>query len=104
MRQRGLCLRGDRDELADVFLVHGAVQRVGGGNSAYQYEHDESHALLTVIAAVEKAHARAGQDQQAANPQWGRLGTLRLFVKCGDFDGRLEHAQQQEGGTEADQR
>ena len=85
-------------------LVHGAIERVGGGYRADEDQHDEPHAFLAVVAAVEEAHAAAGQDQQAANPQGRRLVALGFLVKRRDFDGRLEYGQQQAGRAEADQR
>jgi hypothetical protein len=41
------------------------VERVGGGDGADEDEHDEAHALLAVVGAVEEADAGAGEDQQA---------------------------------------
>ncbi len=64
---------------------HRAVQRVGGRQRADEDQHDEAHALLAVIGAVEERHQAAGQDQQAANPGWRRLGGVgrRIqFASC----------------------
>ena len=54
----------------------GAVEGVGGRNGAYEDEHDEAHALLTVVRAVREAHAGAGEHQQAADPERRRLVAL----------------------------
>ncbi len=69
VRKRGLRLRRGRHECVHVLLMHGAIERVGGRHGADQDQHDEPHAFLAVIPAVKEAHAGAGQDQQAANPQ-----------------------------------
>ena len=46
-------------------LTNAAVllESVGGGKDAHQDEHDETHALLTVIGSVGKAHTGAGEHQ-----------------------------------------
>ena len=51
--------------------MHRAVERIGRRHRADQDQHDQPHALLTVIRAMEEADAGAGQDQQAADPEGG---------------------------------
>src|SRR5258705_6379575 len=57
------------------------VQRVGGGDSSDQDEHDQTHSLLTVVGPVGEAHAGAGEQQQRANPERRRLRAFRRFVE-----------------------
>ena len=60
------------------------VERVGRRHDADQDQHDQAHALLAVVRAVGEAHAGAGQDQQAADPErrrrlaFGRLVERRI--------------------------
>ena len=77
-------LRRHRDEVVDILLVHGAIQRVGRGHGADQDQHDEAHAFLAVVRSMREAHARAGQHQQSANPQGRRLVALGLLVERRD--------------------
>ena len=58
-------------------MVHG----VGGGNGADQDEHDQAHALLSVVRAMEETDAGACQQQQAANPERRRCVAHRRFVQ-----------------------
>jgi hypothetical protein len=58
-RVRGLL--GDGDEILRVFLGHGVVERVSGGDGADQDEHDQFHSLLAVIRSVEEADPGAGK-------------------------------------------
>ncbi len=91
-------------ELRDLALGHRTVERVSRGHDADQDQHDQAHALLAVIGAVCEAHAGAGQDQQAADPQRRRLVAFRRLVEVGVAHDRLEHEQQQRRGAEANQR
>ena len=61
------------DEGLDLARGHRAVQRIGGRHGADQDQHDQAHALLAVVRAVEEADQRAGEDQDAADPQRRRL-------------------------------
>src|SRR5271170_8087946 len=97
VRERRLRLARDRDERGHILFMHRAVERVGRGNGADEYQHDEAHALLAVVAAVEETHATASEDQQAANPERWRCIAHGLLVERGDLDGRLEYGEQQEG-------
>ena len=67
----------DGDEVLRLLGGDGVVQRVRGGDRADQDQHDQPHALLSVVRAVRKADAGAGENQQRANPEWRRLGALR---------------------------
>ena len=79
-----------------------AVQRIGGGHRADQDQHDEAHALLAVVRAMGEGDARAGEDEQAANPPGRRRLALRLLVKLGLAHDELHQQQQQRRGREAD--
>ena len=60
----------------------GVVERVGGGNGADEDEHDQAHALLSVVGAVEEADAGAGEHQQRADgPRWRLLVLGRLVER-----------------------
>ena len=63
-------------ELGGMAFRQRAVQRIGGRRDADEDQHDEAHALLAVVGAVEERHAGAGEDQQAADPQRRRRGAL----------------------------
>ena len=65
-------------KLSHLARRHAAVERLGGRHRADKDQHDEAHAFLTVVRPVEEAHQRAGQNQDAANPQRWRLIALRL--------------------------
>ena len=60
-------LLGGGDEVLHVAGGDGVVQRVGRGHGADEDEHDEAHALLPVVGAVEEADAGAGEHQQRAD-------------------------------------
>ena len=47
------------------------------GTRPTRIEHHQTHALLTVIGAVEEAHQRAGEHQHAANPERGHASPYR---------------------------
>ena len=74
------------------------VQCVSGGNCADQDEHDESHALLTVVRSVEEADARAGEKHERADGPRRRLVVFRRFVEGGGFDEPFGD-QDKEGGS-----
>jgi hypothetical protein len=76
---------GDGDEILRVFVGDGVVERVGGGHGADQDEHDQAHAFLSVVGAVEEADAGAGEDEQAADVERRRLGYLREPCKVWDL-------------------
>ena len=61
----------------------GVVERVGGGDGADQDQHDQPHALLPVVGAVEEADAGAGEHHQRANGPRRRLIVLGRFVERG---------------------
>ena len=65
------------------------VQRISGGHGSDQYEHDQSHAFLSVVGTVEEAHAGAGENEQAADIERRRFiafwGAVKFFI----FDERL---------------
>ena len=70
----------------------GAVERVGRRHGADQDQHDQAHALLAVVRAVGEAHAGAGQDQHAADPDRRRLVALGRGIQRGVLDHQLEQS------------
>ncbi len=84
-------LFGYGDEILDLAVADRVIQGVRGGHRADQDQHDESHALLTVVRAVEEAHTGAGQHQQAANPKWRRCVALGRLEEPRILDHELEH-------------
>ena len=80
------------------------VQRIRGRDCADQNEHDQPHALLSVVGAVGEADARAGQDQQAADPERRRFVAFRRFIEAPVFDHSLADHQQHRSHNESDQR
>ncbi len=52
---------------------NGVVQRISGRHGADQDQHDQTHALLSIVRAVGEADAGAGEDQQPADPERRRL-------------------------------
>ena len=98
----GLLAGGDK--LLHILSGNGVVQRVGGGHRANEDQHDQAHALLPVIGAVEEADAGAGEHHQRADRPWRRLVILGRFVERGVLDRLLGDVQQQPGAGEAQQR
>src|SRR5579862_9699703 len=80
------------------------VQRVGGGDGADEDEHDQAHSFLPIVGAVEEADARAGEDEQAANPERRRFGALRGFVEFLVLDDGFEREEEGGGKSEAEDR
>ena len=91
------------DELLHILCGNGMVQRVCGGHRADQDQHDQAHALLPVIGAVEEADAGAGEHHQRANRPRRRLVVLGRFVERGVLDRLLGDVEQQPGTGEAQQ-
>ena len=60
------------------------VESVGRGDGADEDEHDEAHALLPVVGAVEEADAGAGEHHESANGKRRRLIVLGRFVERGE--------------------
>ena len=56
------------------------VEGVRRGDSTDQNQHDQPHALLPVVGPMQKAYARAGEDEQGANPERRWLSALGRFV------------------------
>ena len=81
-----------------------AIERVGRRRDADQDQHDEAHALLAVVGAVEERDQRAGQDQQPADPERWRLVGGRGGVKLRHADDGLHRQQQQRREGKAEQR
>ena len=75
----GFC--GDGNEVLSLLKIDGVIDGVRSGNGADEDEHDQAHAFLTVVRAVEETYSRAREEQQAANPKWRRLGALGSFVE-----------------------
>ena len=78
------------------------VERVGGGDGADQDEHDEAHALLAVVGAVEVADAAAGADEQQTDVERRRRGAFGGFVEAGIAGEQLEEQEEQGGHGKAD--
>ena len=74
-------LLGGGDELLNIVGGDGVVERVSGGHGADEDQHDQAHALLAVVGAVEEADAGAGEHQQGANGPRRRLFVLGSLVK-----------------------
>src|SRR5580693_166406 len=53
---------------------------------------------------MEEADAGAGQDEQAANPEWRRLGAFGSFVEFLVLDDGLEGEEKRGGKSEAEDR
>ena len=83
-------LFGHGDEILNLAVTDGVIERIRGGHGADQNQHDESHALLAVVRAVEEADAGAGQYQQAANPKRRRCVALRRLEEPRILDDELE--------------
>jgi len=88
----------------DLALRHGAVEGICRRHGADQNQHDQAHALLAVIGAVEKAHQRAGDDENAADPPWRGLIALGLGIQGGIADHELQREQQNCRDQKAEQR
>ena len=80
------------------------VEGVGGGDGADEDEHDEAHALLAVVGAVEEADAGAGEDEQGADVEGRRGGAFGSLVEAGIAGEQLEEQEEQGGHAEADER
>ena len=74
----------DGHELRRLLRRDGMVQGVGRGHGADEDQHDQAHALLPVVGAVRETDARAGKDQQSANPGRRRSVAFRRFVEPRD--------------------
>ena len=85
----------------ESLIGDGVVESVGGGDGADEDQHDEAHAFLSVIGAVEEADAGAGEDEQAADVERRRLGAFGSFVEFGIFDEGFGEQEQEGGATEA---
>ena len=77
---------GDGDEILRILVGDGMVESVGGGNGADENQHDQAHAFLSVVRAVEEADAGAGENQQAADVERRRLGAFGSLVKLRIFN------------------
>ena len=97
-------LVGDGDEILRILVGDGVVESVGGGHGADENQHDEAHAFLSVIGAVEEADAGAGEDEEAANVERRRRGAFGSRVKLGIFDKGFGEKQKQSSAAEADDR
>ena len=86
-------------ELRHLRFRQRAVQRISRRHGADQDQHDQAHALLTVVRTVREADTGAGQDQEAANPQRRRLVAFRRGVQRRIAD---DHLQQQQQNCSAD--
>ena len=93
-----------RDERRRLRFRQRAVQRIGGRRDADQDQHDEAHALLAVVGAVEERNAGAGEHQQPADPQRRRRVGGRRGVERRRADEEFHHQQQQGREDEAEQR
>ena len=89
--------------MAELAVGHRSVQRISGGHDADQDEHDQPHALLTVVRPVREADAGARQDQDAADPP-GRWRAPFGSRKRGVPGDELERQEQQARSTEPDER
>src|SRR5580698_7671613 len=94
-------LLGDGDEILGILIGDGVVERVGGGNGADQDQHDQAHAFLSIVRAVEKADAGAGEDEQAAYVERWRGFAFGSGVEFGIFDEGFGEQEQERGATEA---
>ena len=69
-------LRRDGNKIHDIPCSHGVIQRVRRRHRADEDEHDQAHALLSVVRAVAKTDTGAGKHQQSANEERRRLFTF----------------------------
>ena len=79
----------------DLARIHGAVQRIGGGGDPDQHQHDQAHALLSVVGTVRKAHTGAGENENGANQSGGGV------FPCGPGEERRHVHQKFEQGAAA---
>ena len=100
--QHGRCLIRRRHEGRDLIFMHRTVQRVGGGHGADQDQHDQAHALLAVVGAVEEADQRAGDNQQRPDRQRRRGVALGGLVERRHLDQALHDVEQSTGQDEAE--
>ena len=61
------------DEVLHLRGTDGVVQRVSRRHRADEDQHDQAHAFLPVVGAVEEADAGAGKHHQRANGKRRRL-------------------------------
>ena len=66
LRGKGLGISGD---ILNKCLIGVQIYRESGGNNADQYQHNQSHSLLTIVGTMGKADTRAGQNQKTPNPK-----------------------------------
>jgi len=100
--QRVRNLLGDGNEVEELIGADGVVEGVGCGHSADQDEHDETHALLSVVRAVREADTAAGADEKTADPEGWRLVVFGGLIKLRVGDDTLHDPKQNEGPGEAD--
>jgi len=68
---------------------------IGQRHRADQDQHDQSHALLAIVRAVCKRHARAGQHENAANPPRRRMVALRGLEQLAILDDQAHRQEYQ---------
>ena len=68
--QLRLRLGSQQGQAGEFALRQGAVKGERAGQGDQQDYHHQTHSFLTIISAVGKRDAAAGQDQHAAQPEW----------------------------------
>jgi hypothetical protein len=71
---------------------------------ADENQHDQAHAFLSIVGAVEEAYQRAGEDKDPANPPWRGMIAYRFGIQRGNADDGLEEQQQGSSKSKAEQR
>ncbi len=81
------------DEVLHLRGTDGVVERVSRWNGPDENEHDESHALLSIVGAMEEADAGAGKNHEHANRKrrwpivfWSLIKLWELDEAFGDQD------------------
>ena len=77
------------------------VEGVGCGDGADEDKHDEAHALLAVVGAVEETDSGAGEHHQDADGPRRRLLALGRLIEGWVFDEPLGDQYQKRGGAKA---
>ncbi len=96
LHQAIVCDLRHRHELSGLGGWHRAVQGIGHGQGTHQNQHDQPHAFLPIVGAVGKRYAAAGQNQQAPDPDRGRVLAGGRAVQFRPFD-QYAHDDQQQG-------
>jgi len=85
-----------------MVLVH--VQREISWGNGNENEHDEAHALLSIVRSMGETHSSASKDQNATDPRWWRLALLGFFEYALVLYKALEREHEKHSESETEQR